>query len=120
MDFNLFDAWESLDKHRKGFMTPLDLTESLEDISILGMPEQAQDNSVNLFLSIYSQTDGLSRLRFADFTQTVGPCQNAYLLRILTSRSPSGFYFSGDSLMLYRRLWKLLFDNVKLIEELHV
>ncbi len=41
MDFNLFDAWESLDKHRKGFMTPLDLTESLEDISVLGMPEQA-------------------------------------------------------------------------------
>ena len=41
MDFNLFDAWESLDKHRKGFMTPLDLTESLEDIAVLGMPEQA-------------------------------------------------------------------------------
>ena len=54
MDYNLFDAWEALDKHRKGFKTPLDLTESLEYIAILGMPEQAQESCVNLFLSIYS------------------------------------------------------------------
>ena len=39
MEFNLVDAWEALDKHRKGFVTPLDLIESLDDINILGMPE---------------------------------------------------------------------------------
>ena len=39
MDFNLYDAWEALDRHRKGFVTPLDLIESLEDIKVLGMPE---------------------------------------------------------------------------------
>ena len=58
MDFNLYDAWEGLDKHRKGFLTPLDLTESLEDINALGMPDQAKESSVNLFLSVYGKTDG--------------------------------------------------------------
>ena len=54
LDFNLFDAWEALDRHRKGFMTPLDLVESLEDINILGMPDQASESNVNLFLGVYS------------------------------------------------------------------
>ena len=54
MDFNLFDAWEALDRHRKGFVTPLDLIESLEDIKVLGMPEQANDSIVNQFLATYS------------------------------------------------------------------
>lgn len=58
MDFNLSDAWEALDKHRKGFLTPLDLVESLDDSNILGMPGQATERDVNLFLSIYSKTDG--------------------------------------------------------------
>ena len=73
MEFNLFDAWEALDKHRKGFVTPLDMVESLEDIDVLGMPDQAKDSAINLFLSIYSKTDGQGRLRFADFTGFVGP-----------------------------------------------
>ena len=34
------------------------------------------------------------------------------------ARNPSGFYFAGESLLLYRRLWKLLFDNLELIIEL--
>ena len=73
MEFNLVDAWEALDKHRKGFVTPLDLIECLDDISILGMPEQAKEGAISLFLSIYSRTDGLGRLRFADFTGLIGP-----------------------------------------------
>lgn len=44
MDFNVYDAWEALDKHRKGFLTPLDFTESLEDINALGMPDHAKDS----------------------------------------------------------------------------
>ena len=86
MDFNLYDAWESLDKHRKGFLTPLDLMESLEDISALGMPDHAKEEQVNLFFSVYCKTEGSARFRFADFTGTIGPTQNAYLLRILTAR----------------------------------
>ena len=73
MDFNLYDAWEGLDKHRKGFLTPLDLTESLEDINALGMPDHAKESSVNLFLSVYGKTEGQGRFRFADFAETVGP-----------------------------------------------
>ena len=34
-------------------------------------------------------------------------------------RKPSGFYFRGDSLVLYRRLWKLLFDNLTLTSTIH-
>ena len=38
LDFNLVDAFEALDKGRKGFVTTLDLVECLEDIKILDMP----------------------------------------------------------------------------------
>ena len=38
LDFNLIDAFEALDKERKGFVTALDLVESLDDIKILDMP----------------------------------------------------------------------------------
>ena len=39
MEYNVYDAWEVLDRHRKGFVTPLDLIESLDDINVLGMHE---------------------------------------------------------------------------------
>ena len=69
-------------------------------------------------MSIYSEIDGQRRLRFADFTRLIGPGQNTYLLRILVARPPSGFFFRGDSLLLYRRLWKLFFDNIEILTEL--
>lgn len=48
----------------------------------------------------------------------IGPSQNAYLLKILTARNASGFYFRGEALLLYRRLWKLLFNNLDLMSEI--
>ena len=38
LDFNIFDAFEALDKERKGFITVLDLVEGLESFKILDMP----------------------------------------------------------------------------------
>ena len=38
----------------------------------------------------------------------------------MTSRRASVFYFRGDSLLLYRRLWKHLFENIELLTELKV
>ena len=119
LDFNLYDAWDALDKYRKGFLTPLDLAECLEDVNTLGMPQYAKESSVNIFLSVYGKTQSNCRFRFADFTEAVGPILNPYLLKILTSRKASGFFFRGESLILYRRLWKLLFDNIELVNELH-
>ena len=47
----------------------------------------------------------------------LGPSQNAYLLKVLNARNASGFYFRGEALLLYRRLWQLLFNNLDLMTE---
>ena len=40
------------------------------------------------------------------------------MLKILVARTSNGFYFRGESLLLYRRLWKLLFDNMEVLTEI--
>ena len=40
------------------------------------------------------------------------------MLKVLAARSSNGFDFRGESLLLYRRLWKLLFDNIELLIKL--
>ena len=114
LDFNIFDAFEALDKERKGFITVLDLVEGLESFKILDMPQYCQEATVKMFLNEYgpkSDTPGQSgRLRISDFANIVGPIQNSWLHKILMNRKSSGFYFAGESLLLYRRLWQLLFD----------
>lgn len=36
-DFNIYDAFHELDRGNKGFVTTIDLVESLEDIKVLGL-----------------------------------------------------------------------------------
>ena len=38
LDFNVYDAYEALDKDRKGFVTIIDLVEGLESFKVLDMP----------------------------------------------------------------------------------
>ena len=113
LDFNLIDAFEALDKNRKGFVTALDLVECLEDIKILDMPDYCKETQVKMFINEYASKGtepGLGgKMRFVDFAQIIGPIQNAYLHKILVNRKSSGFYFAGESMVLYRRLWQLLF-----------
>ena len=54
LDFNLIDAFEALDKNRKGFVTALDLVECLDDIKILDMPGYCQEAMVKTFINEYA------------------------------------------------------------------
>ena len=58
LDFNLIDAFEALDKNRKGFVTTLDLVESLEDIKILDMPDYCQEAQVKMFINEFGSNTG--------------------------------------------------------------
>ena len=109
LDFNSIDAFEALDKNRKGFVTTLDLVECLDDIKILDMPDYCQEATVKMFINEYAskstEPGAGGRMRFADFAQIISPTSNAYLHKILVNRKSSGFYFAGESMVLYRRLW---------------
>ena len=77
LDFNVYDAFEALDKERKGYITQLDLVEGLENFKILDMPAYCQEATVKMFLSEYcpkSSVPGQSgRLRVSDFATIIGP-----------------------------------------------
>ena len=71
LDFNLIDAFEALDKNRKGFVTALDLVECLDDIKILDMPDYCQESQVKMFINEFvskrSEPGTGGRMRFVDF-----------------------------------------------------
>jgi len=128
LDFNLLDAFQPLDKGKKGFVTSLDLVEALEDYAVLGLPDHASIEYVNAFLQTYAITNDRNKddgpvkkthcpkMRFTDFAEALTPSDDRYLGKILQARKPSGFYFAGESFMYYRKLWQAVFKSVKLTD----
>jgi hypothetical protein len=111
LDFNLYDTFEALDrKPRKGYVTTLDLLESLEDTRLLGMPIFTRSASyVQVFLSRYDK-----KLKFCDFIQLMSPSEDRYLRSLLSKRPASGFALAGTTFLLYQQLWQKILDLCKL------
>jgi hypothetical protein len=110
-DFSLYDAFEAMDRApRKGFVSQLGLLECLEDVRILGLCQYTKKTSyVSAFLNNHCRE---GKLRFSDFLAIFGPWNDRYLAKVVAQRPPSGFYFTGDTMLKYRELWQRILNLV--------
>jgi len=101
-DFNLFDAFSTIDPSGKGHIDSYDLLRAFKDQDGLDIPSVTEEDA-ELFVARYDK-DLDRKLRFSEFIAAFAPVDQ-YLAERLLSRRGSGQGFQEKTLLMYRNLW---------------